>query len=595
MEDQYTHLHLPRRCLYCLTILVALIIGGCSDGVSVTEQQFEAPTSPNPEPPVTPIEPVQPQPPLPVSEARLSVHNDGFEGDFFSGAGQCSDCHNDLTDELGNDVSIVRDWSTSMMANSARDPYWIAKVAAEVQRNPSLADEIDDTCSRCHAPMANDTGRKQNTPVKLLGDNSILNDDNALFDHAMEGVSCTLCHQVRDDGLLGTVEGTSGNFDIAVQARRSDRPAYGPYVDPLGVRMRTQSQFNPVFGEHITQSKTCAACHDLRTPAFGEQGETLASDYFPEQMVYSEWLNSVYAQPGESERNCQSCHMPEVEGSMLIASSGGGILREGFSRHTFLGGNTVMQNILMNNADALGIRVPREEFEKSISRNREFLATSAAIDIVSSEREGSDLVSRVRVQNLAGHKLPSGFASRRVLIHFVVRDANGSIVFESGKLNADGSVVGINTDTDSLEYEPHYDVISTPDQVQVYEAIMGDSAQQVTHTLLNASVYLKDNRLLPAGFDKLTAADDILTRGLAFNDVNFDAMGDEIVYRVPVASNGDLTVSASLVYQPLAYGHLQDLFAADNLDDVAYFKGLFDAATLKAELLANDTQAVVAQ
>jgi len=519
---------------------------------------------------------------------RLSVHNDGFEGIYYSGAGQCANCHNGLLDPAGNDVSIVQDWSTSMMANAGRDPYWIAKVAAEIHRNPALTDELNDTCTRCHMPMANDTARKDNLPISLFDADGFLNAQNPLFDHAMDGVSCTLCHQVEDDGLLGTKEGTSGNFSVAIQQRRSDRPAYGPYVDPNGVRMQTQVQFNPVFGPHIATSESCAACHDLRTPEFSSADGTASTSFFPEQMIYSEWKNSRYADNNASLQSCQSCHMPTADGAMLIASAGGGIAREGFSRHTFLGPNTVMQSILMNNAQALGITVPRAEFERSIQRNRQFLGEAASVQIVSAEQRSGTLQARVQVRNLAGHKLPGGFASRRAYIHFVVSDQDGNVVFESGRSNVDGSVDGIASDSDSQQYEPHYERITRADQVQVYEAIMGDEALQVTHTLMNASSYLKDNRLLPSGFDKSSAPDDIRTAGAAMADVNFDAGGDEVVYEVAVPEGSALNVKASLVYQPLAYGHLQDLFSSAEVASVRYFQILFEAADLKSEVIASD-------
>lgn len=576
---------------YTVALLVSLAIGlaGCSGGVDVGTSG-ETPTNVDgPEQPEMPLEPV-------VDFERLAVHNDGFEGPYYSGSGQCSVCHDALSDADGNDVSIIQDWSTSMMANSARDPYWIAKVAAEMNRNPELKDELDDTCSRCHLPMANDTARKNNTSIGILDTQGFLDESNPLFDHAMEGVSCTLCHQVEDDGLLGTVEGVSGNFSVAIAQRRSDRPAYGPYVDPNGVRMQSQSEFNPVYGPHIQRSETCAACHDLRTPQFdnSDGSGSAAASFFPEQMIFSEWKNSAFAADDANQTTCQSCHMPVVNGSMLLASVGGGVPREGFSRHTFLGANTVMQSILMNNASDLGISVPSTEFEKSIQRNRDFLKTAASVEIVSSDRQATALVTRVRVRNLTGHKLPGGFASRRAFIRFVVTDDSGSVVFESGRPNSNGSVTGIATDTDSTLFEEHYDVISNADQVQVYEAIMGDAAEQVTHTLMNAASYLKDNRLLPAGFDKVSAPDDIKTSGLAQMDVNFDAGGDEVVYNVVVPDRSEYTISATLMYQPLAYGHLQDLFTDVALPGVSAFKRQFDEADLKFEILATDSMLVQA-
>ena len=40
----------------------------------------------------------------------------------------------------------------------------------------------------------------------------------------------------------------------------------------------------------------------------------------------------------------------------------------------------------------------------------------------------------VLVESQVGHKLPSGFPSRRVWLHLIVQDANGGVVFELGKL-----------------------------------------------------------------------------------------------------------------------------------------------------------------
>ena len=524
----------------------------------------------------------------------LSPHATGFKGSYFSGSGQCSTCHDGLSDDAGNDISIASDWSSSMMANAARDPYWMAKVASEMDRHPLLEEILADTCTRCHAPMANETARKDGTTIALF-DGGFLDEQNPLFDHAMEGVSCTLCHQVEDDGLLGSVEGVSGNFSIREYQNASDRPAYGPYSDPSGVYMRTQTQFNPVYGPHIGTSESCAACHDLRTPtAHFSTGDSAGAgvDFFPEQMVFTEWRNSAFGTNGSSPQTCQSCHMPEVPGSVMLASDGGGVPREGFSRHTFLGANTVMQNMLMTYGAELGISVERQQFEQSISRNRRFLKGSASVQIVDSELVGQELVSRVRIQNLAGHKLPSGFPSRRAHIHFVVKDSTDSVVFESGALNSDGSIVGVAADADSKQYENHYQTIDSSDQVQVYEAIMGNEAASVTHSLMQATDYLKDNRLLPAGLDKVSAPDDIRTVGLAEMDTDFDAGGDEIIYRIQVPGNDSYTVNAELVYQPLAFGHIQDLFDSAHLPAVDQFKTMFDATALKAEIIASDSQVV---
>jgi cytochrome c553 len=66
-------------------------------------------------------------------------------------------CHstNDfaLRDSQGNDVSPVARWRSTMLANSAKDPFWKAKVKRERLENPSHSDALENVCTRCHAPM----------------------------------------------------------------------------------------------------------------------------------------------------------------------------------------------------------------------------------------------------------------------------------------------------------------------------------------------------------------------------------------------------------------------------------------------------------
>ena len=70
-------------------------------------------------------------------------------------------------------------------------------------------------------------------------------------------------------------------------------------------------------------------------------------------------------------------------------------------------------------------------------------------------------------------------------------------------LKPDGSISGNDNDADRSRFEPHYTEISEPGQVQIYEPIMADSQGKVTTGLLSAVRYVKDNRILPNGFDNL--------------------------------------------------------------------------------------------
>jgi hypothetical protein len=198
------------------------------------------------------------------------------------------------------------------------------------------------------------------------------------------------------------------------------------------------------------------------------------------------------------------------------------------------------------------------------------------------------LTAEVSVENLGGHKLPTAFPSRRVWLHVVVRDATHAVIFESGALNADGSIQGNDNDLDPARYEPHYTEIRSADQVQIYEDIMGDAQGGVTTGLLTAVGYIKDNRLLPHGFDKATAAPEIAVHGAAASDAGFDGSGHRLRYSVDVGSAaGPFEVDAELLYQPIGYRWAKNLAPYD-APEPRRFSGFFEAmAPASATLLAK--------
>jgi hypothetical protein len=148
-------------------------------------------------------------------------------------------------------------------------------------------------------------------------------------------------------------------------------------------------------------------------------------------------------------------------------------------------------------------------------------------------------------------------------------------VFESGAITEAGLIRGNDNDVDPTRYEPHYEEISTGDQVQIYEAILGDRAGTPTTGLLSATQYLKDNRLLPRGFDKATALPEIGVFGSALGDSDFAGAGDDVRYRVPVPGDGPYRIEAELRYQSIGYRwatNLEPVKANETRKFVEYYK-----------------------
>ena len=477
---------------------------------------------------------------------------------LFDVAGQCMACHNGIISPDGLDISFGTSWRPSMMANSARDPYWQAAVKRETMDHPDAAAAIQDECSKCHMPMArfqaHAAGQQFESFGKLPWQRGTGTPARTLA-LARDGVSCTMCHQIQAEGL-GTEETFVGEFEVDTETPLGQRPVYGPYDVPEGASraMLSSGRFLPTRSEHVRESGLCASCHTLYTHARNDAGEVVGE--LPEQVPYLEWLHSDYP----DEQSCQGCHMPKVEGQTNISSTLPNP-RPDVRKHVFRGGNFFVPRIFNLYRTELAVTALPAELDAMVNATEQFLANrTAEVAVESQAVEDGTLRFDVAVTNLAGHKLPSAYPSRRAWLHVTVADADGHAVFESGALRRDGSIVGNDNDNDAARYEPHYATIDDPDQVQVYEAIMADHRGGVTTGLIFGVEYLKDSRLLPRGFDKATADADIAVHGAAADDPDFTASGDRVRYRVDVSQRaGPFTVQAELWYQPIGFRWARNL------------------------------------
>ncbi len=521
---------------------------------------------------------------MPRSEAPQAA-TQGGPPPTFAAAEACIACHTDIVTPSGRDVSFAGAWRPTMMANAARDPYWMAGVRREVTDHPSHRAEIEDECSACHMPMARYLARHAGGHGEVFTN---LPPGVAAAPHAQlaaDGVSCALCHQFAPEGL-GSRESFTANFSIDAPPSGALPQAFGPFdVTPGHSRiMSSSSGFAPARSDHMRESGACASCHTLFTKSFGPGGEVVGE--LPEQVPYLEWEHSAYRE----SRSCQSCHMPKV-GEVVPLTPVLGEARSDVLEHVFLGGNVFMQRLLSRYRLELGVTATSAELEAAARRTADHLATeSATLAIATTRLAGGRVLAEVTVRNLAGHKLPTAYPSRRAWLHVVVRDKDRGVVFESGAPSPDGRITGNDNDARAEAFEPHYAEISSGDQVQVYEAILGDPKGAVTTGLLTAVQYLKDNRLLPDGFDKASASKDVAVRGQAAGDGNFTAGGDRVRYSVDVSgATGPFSVDATLYYQSIGYRWAKNLAAYDAPEPRRFLRYYDAMAAGSATALARAT------
>lgn len=509
---------------------------------------------------------------------------------LFLAADGCFSCHTGITTATGEDISFGSQWRASMMANSARDPYWQAAVRREVLDHPHARAEIEDECSACHMPMMRYQSRAGGHEGQVFAQLPIGSTRSADALLAADGVSCTVCHQITPE-RLGERASFGGGFVVDSRLPLGERRIFGPYEVDRGRQriMHSSSGFVPAQATHLASSELCATCHTLITKAFDAEGRVAGE--LPEQVPYLEWRHSSY----RDHRSCQSCHMPEVDHPVVI-SAVWGMPRERVSRHHFNGSNAFMTRMLARHRQELGVVATPQELDAAAARITAFLEReSASLWVARAGLDGPHLLVDLVIDNRAGHKLPTAYPSRRAWLHVVVRDRSGAVVFESGAQRPDGAIVGNANDEDPARFEPHHLEITAADQVQIYESIMVDSAGRVTTGLLSGVRYAKDNRLLPSGFDKSRAPAEVAVHGAAAEDPDFGAGGDRIRYRVPVnRTAAPFVVEAELRYQTIGFRWADNLRAYDAPEPRRFVRYYDSMATSSSERLARTTVTVPA-
>ena len=500
-------------------------------------------------------------------------------GVSFQTSQECMACHNGLTTPSGEDVSIGVSWRASMMAHSSRDPYWQAAVRRETLDHPQHAEAIEDECSICHMPMTTYPARLEGEHGRIFAHLPIGRGENASDRLAADGVSCTVCHQITAD-RLGARESFTGGYILNAAASGASQPMFGPFAVDRGRShlMQSATGLTPTESSHIRQSEVCATCHTLFTQAFDQDGKAVGT--LPEQVPFLEWRESAY----RDERSCQACHMPPVAEPTRIASVTGEP-REGLARHTFLGGNAFMLRMLNRFRSDLGVTAPAQELEAAAAATeRQLQNTTAGITVVGATRTENGVAFTVSIENRTGHKFPTGYPSRRAWLHVTVRDGNQRVVFESGAVAPSGAIEGNDNDADATRYEPHYQEIRSPGEVQIYESMMVNGRGAPTTGLLTGVRYVKDNRLLPRGFDKSSASDDVAVRGDALTDADFGGGADQVRYVLSLpGSQGALTIDAELRFQTIAYRWAKNLGTYDTAETkrfVSYYDAMASGSSV---------------
>jgi hypothetical protein len=466
--------------------------------------------------------------PTQVFAGRDPVH--GVFQNHFS----CTLCH-------GNVPEIWSSYIGTMMANATRDPIFLGAFSVAVagfeylhqhQLSPRGGELGADYCLRCHSPNAWYSGRSG-----FEGDGTSTAFAPGIFDavHALdqEGVLCDLCHRTvgfepnrspsafllpgqPDSGQLVLSPSLSkrGPFPGTSQTSFAQQTAYGALVPPAVVTSAPPVAHLPPYQEgtavspfHETdhglvfsRSELCGSCHNITHPVTGHAVER----------TYTEWLNSDFGRQASPDfRTCQECHMPAVADARSCTLAGADPVygawdkvRGRIRQHEFVGGNAWIPQILkilhpfVDLPWTGGQNYAGLSYYGSPSRNAAYdavtqaavaqLRRAAHVDLTATEQPAGTILAQVRITNLTGHKLPTGYAEgRRMWIQVEALDAQGGVLLQSGFLDANSELV----------HDP---------ALKVYEAEHGLDYPSLGlsgpsfHFGINNVVW-KDNRILPKG------------------------------------------------------------------------------------------------
>jgi hypothetical protein len=399
--------------------------------------------------------------------------------------------------------------------------------------------------------------------------------------------------------------------------------------------MKNALDITPVHQPFIKDSQLCGACHTINLPNIGMTDDPrpvltaagpslVAATERPysntiEQATFLEWQNSAFA--GPEFKSCQDCHMPKgftspdgkIHIPQLVTQIAAiqdttypevenaapsrdihVVTRDNYSRHEHVGLNVFLLAMFDQFAKILGVDL--SDYMTSAANGnalavqgmlRQAREETVALNVQVVSLQNNVLTAEVSVSNKTGHRFPSGVAFRRAFLEFLVLDGD-TVVWSSGRTNSVGVILdsaGKPLQTEFLPdpetYQPHYQVITSQDQVQIYEELNQDANREFTTSFIHRVHEIKDNRLLPKGWresSRFASQGEVVRQFMEATDPR--AVSDDPDYRdqgpsfpgqdrlryvatlPPGLAPGRLTVKVTMYYQAIPPYWLHQRFVA---------------------------------
>jgi MYXO-CTERM domain-containing protein len=470
----------------------------------------------------------------------------------------CVACHGDY--DPANHIEPYPTWAGSMKAQAGRDPLFWASLDVANHDIPS----VGDFCLRCHAPRGWLAGRSE-APGGSEDGCSMIGKMDAKNADDLAGVACAFCHRMKVNpspptGQLSVYE-ENGQFWLDEDSCAGEPCRYGPYEYPKDGTAEPQHVW--AFSTYHESGQICGNCHNVTHPA--KNLIVAGADTgvpFPVERTHREWEQSDYSLVASTTYStCQNCHMPDATVTDAKACGISPNTHTGdLPIHELAGGNAWIPEVIRLEYPNLGVDQSLSATRTAALRMLQQESATLELTVAPNVNAGDSLPVQVKVTNLTGHKLPTGYPEgRRMWLGLSVRDADGAVVFESGA------------------YDDATGTLTHDAQLKIYEAKVGiwnyngdgkcdvkdKSGKPLFHFVLNDCI-VSDNRIPPKGF---VGGQDLETKPVGYTYpetspgsgtlVSYDVTDFSVP--IPASVKSPLTVEVKLRYQTTSKEYVEFL------------------------------------
>ncbi|WP_017444941.1 multiheme c-type cytochrome [Gayadomonas joobiniege] len=358
---------------------------------------------------------------------------------------KCAFCHSD----------IAKQWQVSAHRQAASDKSYETNVTLLAEKKGITATRY---CEGCHAPLALLPGQLSPGGEHAGISGTVAN---------QQGVNCQSCHGI--DRLVHNKGVASYHFSInEAYLFETSSGVLASGLNKLAIRYHPEQHKSDMSASLHKTSEYCAACHsqfiDKDVNGWG---------WIKMQDEYAAWLASPYSGMNDAkfshseQKRCQDCHMPLVESNDPAAKNG--LIRD----HSFLAANSMLTTLnndhqsqtkikkfMQSNKVRISIEPPhRKQATKSQLPLKAWLRQAAQQPFYWYRGEQAEL--NLVVANIGvGHNFPGGTIDiNQAWVAIQVMDAEGHLVYQSGKVDKKGYLDKQAYQYRSLPIDRHGDIV----------------------------------------------------------------------------------------------------------------------------------------